>query len=253
MIERMSHPDALDEPLLQGPPAIATRFVIAQSWWWASELVRRHPDLWILHTHAGGGMYDSLSIVRAEHELININRGGSIHFFGEPGHASLADPWALGMRQNDPHAVVRYIEHAAGLSRPHATPVATPKTLAYRVIARLLLELVDDKARWNVEAIYLDSSGDDCGTDVRDWFSCYPTLEESFRTIGRSAHPWTPGHHVWALEHVAGENPPGVALIDTTGTVHHRNGTSTELMPLYRSGGRRLTRLVAATLGDELP
>ncbi|WP_454116041.1 TY-Chap2 family putative peptide chaperone [Microbacterium aurum] len=39
----------------------ATRFVIAQSWWIASELVRRHPDLVIHESHPGGGMYDCLT------------------------------------------------------------------------------------------------------------------------------------------------------------------------------------------------
>ncbi|MGD4206363.1 hypothetical protein QT666_22610, partial [Xanthomonas citri pv. citri] len=40
----------------------ANRFAIAQSWWLASELVRRHPELMIYEMHPGGGQYDVLCV-----------------------------------------------------------------------------------------------------------------------------------------------------------------------------------------------
>lgn len=48
------------------------RMINVQSWWVASKLVRRHPQLGLIETHPGDGMYDCLSVVRWGHHAPNF-------------------------------------------------------------------------------------------------------------------------------------------------------------------------------------
>ncbi|MFC7532489.1 hypothetical protein [Actinoplanes sp. GCM10030250] len=92
------------------------RFVIMQSWWLATRLVRRHPDLTVIETHPGGGQYDRLSLVRGQENLININRAGSIRLRvrrrpgavpANPLQRSRTPPYADGHRRAGPDPAVR--------------------------------------------------------------------------------------------------------------------------------------------------
>ena len=61
---------------------IQERFVIAQSWWLATELVRRNTQLRILEWHPGGGQYDALGLLDETRGkvIVSLNRrGGRIH------------------------------------------------------------------------------------------------------------------------------------------------------------------------------
>lgn len=46
-----------------GSSALGHRLVGAQSWFVASELLRRHPSMTLIETHPGGGQNDCLSVV----------------------------------------------------------------------------------------------------------------------------------------------------------------------------------------------
>ncbi|MBE8146482.1 hypothetical protein IOD13_09295 [Brevibacterium casei] len=39
------------------------RLIYLQSWWVASEFLRRHPEFDLFETHPGGGQYDCLTIL----------------------------------------------------------------------------------------------------------------------------------------------------------------------------------------------
>jgi len=87
------------------------RFPIAQSWWIASELVRRHPELIVSEEHPGG-IYDLLSVTSPEQSSrgsgpspmeyrVMLNRPGTV------GHTSAARWHPAAFRPNSPAAAVR--------------------------------------------------------------------------------------------------------------------------------------------------
>src|SRR4051794_35374654 len=65
------------------------RFILMQSWWLASRLVRRHPELKLIETHPGGGQYDCLTLRKDQGTRVDINRVGSIHVFSESDHLTV--------------------------------------------------------------------------------------------------------------------------------------------------------------------
>lgn len=137
----------------------ASRFVIAQSWWIASELVRRHPKLGLAETHPGGGMYDCLSLFATDGKhrrtLIDLNRVGRLHVHVNPDFEPLT--WKEVHEATDPHEPVRRIEAGTGLKRPSPTPPTSPAALSYRVIARVLASMVNEKDTWDVRSEQLDT------------------------------------------------------------------------------------------------
>lgn len=94
---------------------VNTRLRLAQSWWLASELARRHPELLIIETHPGGGQYDCLSLVKDEQTLIDVNRVGSIHIHHDDGESIPIDSLC---QQQEPYAVLKSVERRAGLRPP---------------------------------------------------------------------------------------------------------------------------------------
>jgi len=80
--------------------------------------------------------------------------------------------WIEMMASLSPHEIVKRIEVAVGLGIPQATPVTTPKSLAYRVIASALATAVDDRHEWySVPApMTYDEEPDDPGCVYFDEF-----------------------------------------------------------------------------------
>ena len=74
--------DDEEDSVEPGPEEPAQRFVIAQSWWIASELVRRHPQLVVHEMHPGGGQYDVLAVFAPPHDkartIVMLNRAGTV-------------------------------------------------------------------------------------------------------------------------------------------------------------------------------
>lgn len=115
------------------------RMINLQSWWVASELIRRHPQLELIETHPGGGQYDCLSVLSADgaHKLhIDLNRRGRMHIHsGTPTWFDSARwdirypvEWSTELNQEDRRRIPRFLEDATGLLPPAQTPVTTPKT-----------------------------------------------------------------------------------------------------------------------------
>jgi hypothetical protein len=144
-------------PLQHDVPA--PRFVIAQSWWIASELVRRHPQLRLIETHPGGGQYDCLSLLADENgqwrQLVHLNRNGSIH----ASDAGISCSWLDAFTAPGGHDIVRRLEEQTGIGKPASTPPTGPHVLTYRIIARVLTALVDDRRSWDARNGQIDSSG----------------------------------------------------------------------------------------------
>ncbi|MFG1636984.1 TY-Chap2 family putative peptide chaperone [Pseudonocardia alni] len=230
---------------------IARRFRIAQSWWLASELVRRHPHLLVLETHPGGGQYDCLTLVErgsvAPVGLLQLNRAGRMHV--EP-HLGQFEPveWIEMLTTDDGHSALRTLEQRAGLRPPvPRAPATGPHTLSYRVLARILASLVDDRHAWDVRNGQLDSSG--YGGGPRPGLDRFPSVREGLCDVRASDLLGEPAYRFWLL--LRAED--AVAVLDTDGRVHFTDRDPVELLPVYRENGSRLTTLVGRVFGHVLP
>ena len=230
------------------PPA--DRFLTAQIWWIASELVRRHPHLRISgHEVPGEGR---LVIVHDEQDSMSIQWDlvGGCKYLVNGVVNSIS--WIEMMAAVSPHETVKRIEVAAGLGIPKATPVTTPHSLTYRVIASALATAVDDRYEWYAVPALMNPYDDpDC-----PYFLPFPTAlqarddyaeaaDAQIAATGRGIHFFQP---FWALL----RNLEPIAIFDAAGVIHTVMG-ATELMPTYEQIHRRLALTTARVLGPYLP
>ena len=233
----------------------ATRFVFAQSWWLASELVRRHPELIVHEMHPGGGMYDVLCVVAPgkdesfELTRIMLNRAGSIQVH-HPQRAAKPDEmvgtWKQVMVASDPHEYVKRIEAAAGLGVLAKAPPSTPRALAYRFISTALTMLVNDRHRWDARNEFLDSSGMggfDEDADLRKYLSGFPDAIRHLSTTPSLGHWREPYSHFWALLR---EDEP-VAIVSIEGRLYLPDRVS-NLAQEYQVYDRNMHAMVVGLL-----
>ncbi|WP_111721105.1 hypothetical protein [Homoserinimonas sp. OAct 916] len=227
------------------PPA--DRFLTAQMWWIASELVRRHPHLRISGVEPDDG--GRLLIVHDEQDGMSIQWdlvGGCKYLVNGEVHQI---SWIQMMAATSPHETVKRIEVATGLGVPKVTPATTPRSLAYRVIANVLGMAVDSRHSWfAVPARMLH--GEAC--DYFDYFptavaarEAYEDAAEEELEAGRGVYFFQP---FWA---VLRDLEP-VAIVDAVGVIHYIQGER-ELMPIYENIHRNLTLTTAQLLGPYLP
>jgi type III secretion system-like peptide-binding chaperone len=225
----------------------AQRFVLAQSWWIARELVRRHPHLRLIETHPGGGQYDCLTLLDSRSagpgSLVDLNRAGRIHVDN-----GACEPlgWDTVFAARGGHDIVRRIEAVAGLHPLVPAPPTGPSALTYRVLARILTSLVDDRHTWDVRNGQLDSSGYGGGRRSElDWF---PSAVKALRDVRPDDLFQEPAYRFWIL--LRDTDP--VVVLDTDGRLHLRNQLSAELLAVYKGSSRSLTITVAEVLGHLL-
>jgi hypothetical protein len=233
------------------PPA--ARFLTAQMWWIASELVRRHPHLRISGVEVNES--DRLLIVHDEQDGMSIqwDLAGGCKFLINGDVKKIS--WIEMMAALSPHETVKRIEVAVGLGIPQATPVTTPKALAYRVIASALATAVDDRHEWYaVPAPMTHDEGPDNPGCV--YFDEFPSalearagyaraIETQLEESDRGIHFFQP---FWALL----RDLEPIAIFDSAGVIHTIMGAA-ELMPLYEQIDRKLALTTARVLGPYLP
>lgn len=216
------------------------RLINVQSWWIASELLRRHPDLGLIETHPGGGTYDCLTVVEwaaQPSRRVDLNRNGSIHVAGSGGAFS----WADERGRRDRHWALKTIERAAGLDAPTKTPAATPRSLIFRFCYRVVLSALNTRDTWDVRCARIDSSGDVFSNGDVDGF---PTAAQSARSV-RNDDPYGDGlYRFWKVLR-AGEV---VLLADIDGLLHHRAGPPTDISKRYAQLNRSMARLTASVV-----
>ena len=226
---------------------------VAQSWWIASELVRRHPHLLIVEHHPMDGFYDSLGIVDLHGDkmkpIVDINRPGSVHVHTDSAWNPVTLSEALS--HESPHDVVKRVEEATGWGSPSAAPKTTARSLTYRVIARVLASMVNDQYSWDVRTEWNPAQWEELlsnGAPAHGYVEKFPFakyLAHSLPTLGLHGEPFI---HLWALKR---DDKP-VAILDTSGRVVTESGYR-DLLPTYRRNGRNLTRTIADALGEVLP
>lgn len=224
---------------------LAKRFKLMHSWWLACELVRRHPELSVAEMHPAGGMYDSLSLFHNGQELININREGRIHVPDSPGFEPVTFDDLVAAEE--PGDVLAIVERAARLNSLHVTPSSTPAVLTYRVIAQLMAITVNDKRHWDVRNERFDSSDPGGGGD-RGYLAEYPVAAARARETRSDDLLGSPLYRYWG----ALRDGKLVAVLDTDGFAYVSQQVW-YLPELYAASSRRLTPLVASTLGPLLP
>jgi hypothetical protein len=143
---------------------MADRFILAQSWWLASELVRRHPHLLISRV-ADETVASPLLIVQDEQQGMRIQFDliAWVQYLaaGELRHLD----WSEIFSQPNSHAVIKQIETETGLGVPMFTPPTNGRSIVYRSIARILAIEVDGRFGWN--AVTAPISLEDA--DSADW------------------------------------------------------------------------------------
>lgn len=237
-----------DEPY--NPPA--DRFLTAQMWWIASELVRRHPHLHISGVEVEEG--DRLLMVRDEQEGLSIQWdlvGGCKYLVN--GVVTRIS-WIEMMAAASPHETLKRIEVGCGLGIPQATPETTPRALAYRVIASALATAVDDRHSWFAVPAPM-TPGEDHENPECEYFRAFPTTVEAREGYDAAIDAQLEaGHRVyfqqpfWAVL----RDMQAIAIVDDAGVIHTIMGES-ELMPLYDQINRNLTITTARVLGPYLP
>lgn len=241
------HDDDGDDFEEYTPPA--DRFLTAQIWWIASELVRRHPHLRISgHEVPGEGrlvlLHDEQDSMSIQWDLV-----GGCKYLVNGVVTSIS--WIEMMAAVSPHETVKRIEVASGLGIPKAVPVTTPHSLTYRVIASALATAVDDRYEWYAVPAPMDPYDDpDC-----PYFQAFPSAmaarddyaeaaDAQIAATSRDIHFFQP---FWALL----RNLEPIAIFDSAGVIHTVMG-ATELMPIYDSIHRKLALTTARVLGPYL-
>lgn len=210
----------------------ASRFVIAQSWWIASEIVRRHPSLTIRETHPGDGLYDCLTIVdSAQQRILDLNRHGRLHVPGNEDFEPL--PWSATVTAASGHDVVKTLEKAAGLSPPIKAAASGPKVLAYRLIARVLTSLVDDRHTWDARSGEFATARTGTALELFGYLETRGKSRDEFWILSKDAQP--------------------VAALGVDGVMESQSAMPVELLPAYRAADSSITALVGQVLGDVLP
>ncbi|WP_168625665.1 hypothetical protein [Cryobacterium sp. BB307] len=233
------------------PPA--DRFLYAQIWWIASELVRRHPHLRISGVEVDEG--DRLVIVHDEQDAMSIQWDlvGGCKYLVDGQVKAIS--WIQMMAASNPHEIVKRIEVGTGLGVPKATPGTTPRSLAYRIIASALNAAVNDRHDWYAVPAPMQVDEDPL-YPASSLFTSFPTTVEArqgyadaalqqLEGTGRGVYFFQP---FWAIL----RDLEPVAIVDAAGVSHTKIG-ATPLLPVYESLDRNLTLTMARVLGPHLP
>jgi hypothetical protein len=232
--------------------AIADRFILTQTWWIASELVRRHPHL-LISRIADDTVGSPILIVHDEQKAMRIQFDllAWIQYLAT-GELRQLD-WQDVFSHGDAHAIVKRIEAETGLGKPVHTPSTNGRSLAYRMISRVLASTVDDRHTWQAVPALLTQ-----GLALPpEWeqFGHLPTAFDAGR--GRLLDVFEAEvvgnrqvlhQQFWALT----RDLETVALLDIAGFVHTASGKE-DLMEYYRMYDGNLTMTVAEVLGEYLP
>ena len=233
------------EPCEVGTALPNARLINAESWWLASEVARRHPELIIYEMHPGGGGYDVLSLGAPEWFSSSCNeepgpkmdlvRNGRLHVHKSSSYegSRVLATWADVLSGEDPHVWVLRIESELQLKHPKPSPLTTSKTIVYRTIAQILAMTVHDRDFWDARSEFCDSTGDD--RNFRNYLDSFPGAREDCRALSRLDVSGQPEANFWGLL----RKTEVVALFSTDGIVYAGNNR-VELLKVYESFGRKI-------------
>lgn len=155
------------------------------SWWIIDEIVRRHPDWRVLHTHPGGGQYDCLTVVdtlRQPSVWIDINRSGSIHgrhtIDAQDMRSAVEGEWLTRLMGGEsPSDLAEHLSRALSLEWPDRRPASTRWSVMYRTLSQVVAQTSGMSHPLTATTWLFDSSGDDGS------FLLMPTPHPELETI----------------------------------------------------------------------
>jgi hypothetical protein len=226
--------------------------VLAQSWWLASELVRRHPEFILREAHPGDGMYDVLIVrPRSGEDFAStramLNRSGSVQVqlarYVEP-NTEWIGTWSDVIAAADPHEFVKRIERVASWNPSAKTPATTERSIAFRVVSALMTTMVNDRSRWDVRNESLNefiSGADDAHFD---------RFADARRDLLATATyaDWDDSRaHFWVVL----RDDDAIGMISEEGRLYLPRARQ-DLLSVYRASGRNLSATIATALGSVL-
>ncbi|WP_349426551.1 hypothetical protein [Microbacterium sp. LWS13-1.2] len=228
----------------------SSRFAIAQSWWIASELVRRHPELMVYEMHPGGGQYDVLCVATPDQftpdprivaPRVMLNRAGTIQIH-RGGQSEIVANWISVLEAAGPHEIVKDIEARAGWGSPSSSPSTTERAIGYRFFAAALAMLINDRRPWDVRSESLDSS--EWGLSRAGLIGEFADVDSELAgTPGLGIHG-EPYSHYWALRRGA----ETVAVVSMEGYLYRPGVEPRALMDAYLKSDKRLLAMTTDLL-----
>lgn len=201
---------------------VARQWTVAQSWWIASELCRRNAALRVDQDASHGHIR-----IRVRRDLAR-DAGGADHVTFHPvlGIEGVGDTqwlsWAAVFAEDDSHTLVKQIEHKLAWTQATRSPTIR-RSLAYRTIARVLSDTVNDKER--PEVLSWNSMFGATPHDTA-WLSNFDGLTSLLTKPGGTQDP-----PLWVLFR---GGPEGILVISESGTAYRRDGSEpVDLMKRY--------------------
>lgn len=209
----------------QSQVAPAPRFVLAQAWWLASELCRRHARLRILDAWPLDGFYHGLEV--GEHlndDHVFMNFLGRIHQ-NTYSFASEIEPieWSRVIGAESPHEIVKELERNMRWESKTADPT-TARSLVYRCIASVLTNKINDRERWNVADAFTAGGFVEWPDFLDEFQGCRSALQQD-----RVDAP-PPSTRVWVLK----RGREITHVLSDMGVLFHRESDPDDLMATYR-------------------
>ncbi|KGJ79260.1 hypothetical protein GY21_05535 [Cryobacterium roopkundense] len=162
--------------------------------------------------------------------------------------------WRRIVNSDSSHEIVKMIEFATGLQAPGVTPNTTPRALVYRLISSFLTSVVNDPNEWNVVLAPMAIDGTN-EPSAGQFLRMFPSTRAAVArytalTQTRLFNGGTRLFHqpFWAL--IRDLEP--VAILDTAGVIHTREG-AVPLMPIFTESGGRMSTTTAFVLGKFQP
>ena len=226
----------------------------AESWWVASELVRRFPYSHIVESHGGpeGGMYNVLVLdlitdqqsERGTHleRRVMLNRMGRITLFG-----SEAEPisWWEHLESENPIVTLEKIARAYGLALPEKSAVTTPKSLAYRVISAFIHSQQHSKIKYEaISGNWLAGYGKEADSVLNKFSEKYKEISSVLQADTESEDSQTKLSHLWLIKPAQNEDSRKFFIHDS-GVLFFEEIPGINLMEMYNKTGRSLPRLMS--------
>ncbi|MDJ0339063.1 hypothetical protein [Cryobacterium sp. PH31-O1] len=234
------------------PPA--DRFLTAQMWWIASELVRRHPHLLISRITDSSGaplllVHDEQAGMRIQLELV-----GGIRFVASQAIGQVS--WIQILSTTTSQEIVTTLERQTGLQPLGVVPDTTPRALVYRVIENFLNSVINDGHEWDVVTAPMpvtDTTVNDL--PASEYLHAFPSTAPAISHYKESltVRPPSGGTQLfhqpfWALL----RDLEPIAIFDIAGIIH-TGTTPHQMMPLFEAAEHRLSSTTRQVLGSYQP
>ncbi len=220
-----------------------SRLISARSWWLATMLCRRHPDLTIIEHHPCGGHYECLGLYSAAagEVVIDLNRDGSIHRHLSGGSLPWADAFA-----GDHFDMVLKLERGLPSSGPIRTLPTNRKLLTYRILEALANVSATERFQWDISAAFADASryGEGPFKELVTMFPGFSELKNSYGPLLRG----DVGVGFWL---VSRRNGPKF-MVDDHGILYQQGEPPVDMYLSFNRHDRQLWRMMGQELGQYL-